>query len=214
LNPEDSKIEERESRTAVNLNSESKENQANARLRNAQAKKLESESDMTDLNFMRKYDGVDREEEIENKEVDFLSKSRDSEKKMEHDKELAGLRAELDAARLELDGLKNRRETKEKAQEAIREIRKHQKNKNVSFNTSKVDNLPDDFNKKSPDNMILSVALQYKRRNPILLTNDKGLQIKAEMLDIPAKTIMELTSLLSLSRRSFANRKNTKRKKQ
>jgi len=113
----------------------------------------------------------------------------------------------------ELDGLKNRKETKEKAQEAIREIRKHQKNKNVSFNISKVANLPDDFNKKSPDNMILSVALQYKKRNPILLTNDKGLQIKAEMLDIPAKTIDELTSLLSLSRRSYANRKNTKQKK-
>ncbi len=113
----------------------------------------------------------------------------------------------------ELDGLKNRREIKEKAQEAIREIRKHQKNKNVSFNTSKVDNLPDDFNKKSPDNMILSVALQYKRRNPILLTNDKGLQIKSEMLEIPAKTINELTSLLSLSKRSFANRKINKRKK-
>jgi len=35
--------------------------------------------------------------------------------------------------------------------------------------------------------MILSVALQYQKRNPILLTNDKGLQIKAEMLEIPAK---------------------------
>uniref|UniRef100_UPI00404B86C7 PIN domain-containing protein n=1 Tax=Flavobacterium sp. TaxID=239 RepID=UPI00404B86C7 len=109
----------------------------------------------------------------------------------------------------ELDGLKNRSETKEKAQEAIREIRKHQKNRNISFNTSKVDNLPDDLNKKSPDNMILSVALQYQKRNPILLTNDKGLQIKAEMLEIPAKTITELTSLLSLSKR---NRTNNRKK--
>lgn len=109
----------------------------------------------------------------------------------------------------ELDGLKSRKETKEKAQEAIREIRKHQKNRNISFNTSKVDNLPDDLNKKSPDNMILSVALQYKKRNPILLTNDKGLQIKSEMLEIPAKTITELTSLLSLSKRNRTNnRKN------
>lgn len=110
----------------------------------------------------------------------------------------------------ELDGLKNRSETKEKAQEAIREIRKHQKNRNISFNTSKVDNLPDDLNKKSPDNMILSVALQYQKRNPILLTNDKGLQIKAEMLEIPAKTITELTSLLSLSKR---NRTNNRKKR-
>lgn len=105
----------------------------------------------------------------------------------------------------ELDGLKNRSETKEKVQEAIREIRKHQKNRNISFNTSKVENLPDDLNKKSPDNMILSVALQYQKRNPILLTNDKGLQIKAEMLEIPAKTITELISLLSLSKRNGTN---------
>jgi hypothetical protein len=105
----------------------------------------------------------------------------------------------------ELDGLKNRTETKEKAQEAIKEIRKHQKNRNITFNTSKVDNLPDDLNKKSPDNMILSVALQYQRRNPILLTNDKGLQIKAEMLEIPAKTISELIVLLSLSKRNITN---------
>lgn len=105
----------------------------------------------------------------------------------------------------ELDRLKNNLTTKEKAQEAIREIRKHQKNKNITFDTSKVDNLPNDFNKKLPDNMILSVALQYKRKNPILLTNDKGLQIKAEMLEIPAKTITELTSLLSLSKRNKTN---------
>lgn len=110
----------------------------------------------------------------------------------------------------ELDGLKNRSETKEKAQEAIREIRIHQKSRNISFNTSKIDNLPDDFNKKSPDNMILSVALQYQKRNPILLTNDKGLQIKAEMLEIPAKTITELKSLLSLSNR---NKTNTRKKR-
>lgn len=110
----------------------------------------------------------------------------------------------------ELDGLKNKSETKNKAQDAIREIRKHQKKRNISFNTSKVDNLPDDLNKKSPDNMILSVALQYQKRNPILLTNDKGLQIKAEMLEIPAKTITELTSLLSLSKR---NRTNNRKKR-
>ena len=102
----------------------------------------------------------------------------------------------------ELDSLKNKKETKDKAQKAIREIHKHQKNKNISFNISKVDNLPDDINKRSPDNMILSVALQYQKRNPILLTNDQGLQIKAEICNIPAKTIAELTSLLSLSKRN------------
>lgn len=105
----------------------------------------------------------------------------------------------------ELNGLKNNSETKEKAQEAIRQIHKYQKKRNVIIDTSTVDNLPNDLNRKSPDNMILSVALQYQKRNPILLTNDKGLQIKAEMLGIPAKTITELTSLLSLSKRNITN---------
>ncbi|MCI2230286.1 PIN domain-containing protein [Polaribacter sp. MSW13] len=110
----------------------------------------------------------------------------------------------------ELDGLKNNSKTKEKAQEAIRQIHKHQKKRNVIIDTSTVDNLPDDLNRKSPDNMILSVALHYQKRNAILLTNDKGLQIKAEKLQIPAKTITELTSLLSLSKR---NRTNNRKKR-
>lgn len=35
--------------------------------------------------------------------------------------------------------------------------------------------LPDDFDKRSPDNMIVSVALKYKGNNPIMLTSDNGL---------------------------------------
>ena len=44
--------------------------------------------------------------------------------------------------------------------------------------------LPDDFNKKSPDNMILSVALRYKDDNHIVLTSDNGLQIKSKGLGL------------------------------
>ena len=44
--------------------------------------------------------------------------------------------------------------------------------------------LPEDFNKKSPDNMILSVALRYKDENPIVLTSDNGLQIKSKGLGL------------------------------
>ena len=44
--------------------------------------------------------------------------------------------------------------------------------------------LPIDFNKKSPDNMILTVALKYVSENPILLTSDNGLQVKAKGLGI------------------------------
>ncbi|MEP0213384.1 MAG: PIN domain-containing protein [Cellulophaga sp.] len=105
----------------------------------------------------------------------------------------------------ELDYLKSKKETKEKAQQAIREIYKHEKDRNVYLKFSKVEILPPDYDKKSPDNMILSVALQYLNKNPILLTNDKGLKLKANPLNIPAKTIPELTSLLSLRKRNKTN---------
>lgn len=36
----------------------------------------------------------------------------------------------------------------------------------------------------SPDNMILSVALKYKKDNPIMLTSDNGLQLKSKVLGI------------------------------
>ena len=44
--------------------------------------------------------------------------------------------------------------------------------------------LPEDFDKHSPDNMILSVALKYKDQNPIMLTSDNGLQLKSKTLGI------------------------------
>lgn len=44
--------------------------------------------------------------------------------------------------------------------------------------------LPHDFDKRSPDNMILSVALKYKEQNPIMLTSDNGLQLKSKLLGI------------------------------
>ena len=51
--------------------------------------------------------------------------------------------------------------------------------------------LPNDFNKKSPDNFILSVALKYKDENPIMLTSDNALQIKAKGLGITTITLKE-----------------------
>lgn len=95
IESEDSKIEERESRTAQNLDSESKENMATARLKNAQAKKLEGESDMNDLTFMRKYDGVDRTEEIENKEAEWLAKSEENMLKLKHQREMEELKSSI-----------------------------------------------------------------------------------------------------------------------
>jgi len=74
IESEDSKIVERNSRTAQNINSESEENLATARLKNAQAKKLEEEADITSLKFIRMKDGTERREKLEDKEMDHLSK--------------------------------------------------------------------------------------------------------------------------------------------
>ena len=49
--------------------------------------------------------------------------------------------------------------------------------------------LPNDFSKKSPDNLILTVALKYRNDNPILLTSDNGLQVKAKGLGITTITL-------------------------
>ena len=113
----------------------------------------------------------------------------------------------------ELDNLKIKPALKDKAQDAIRNIHKHQQDKNIRFNTSKLDNLPSDFDNRSPDNIILSVALQYLKKNPILLTNDKGMNIKAKTLEIPAKTIAELKDILELSKTVHSNKNNKKKNK-
>jgi DNA replication ATP-dependent helicase Dna2 len=57
--------------------------------------------------------------------------------------------------------------------------------------TADLNLLPNDFNKKSPDNFILSVALKFKGENPIMLTSDNGLQIKAKGLGVTTITLKE-----------------------
>ena len=74
IESEDSKIIERQSRTAQNLDSESKENMANARYKNAQAQNLESVSDLNKQKFVNIQDGSARRETKEDKEFDHLSK--------------------------------------------------------------------------------------------------------------------------------------------
>lgn len=63
--------------------------------------------------------------------------------------------------------------------------------RNIKMETADLTLLPNDFNKKSPDNFILSVALRYKNENPILLTSDNGLQIKAKGLGITTIKLKE-----------------------
>jgi hypothetical protein len=52
--------------------------------------------------------------------------------------------------------------------------------------------LPIDFDKKNPDNMILSVALKYRDRNPFLITNDINFQNRAAAMGIPFKGLADI----------------------
>jgi rRNA-processing protein FCF1 len=80
-------------------------------------------------------------------------------------------------------------EQKRNVQKALRLINESIDKRGIKMDTADLSLLPNDFNKKSPDNFILSVALRYKSENPILLTSDKALQIKAKGLGITTITL-------------------------
>ena len=89
----------------------------------------------------------------------------------------------------ELDKLKIKLSSEEKrnVESALRNINKALDKPNVRMELSDMSLLPSDFDKRSPDNNILTVALKFKDENPILLTSDNGLQVKAKGLNM--KTI-------------------------
>jgi len=99
----------------------------------------------------------------------------------------------------ELDKLKVTLPTelqKQNVQKAIKQINDSFDKRNIKMDIADLTILPNDFNKKSPDNFILSVALRYKNENPIMLTSDNGLQIKAKGLDITTITLKEFLKQL------------------
>lgn len=87
-------------------------------------------------------------------------------------------------------------EQKRNVQKALRLINESIDKLNIKMDTADLTLLPNDFNKKSPDNFILSVALKYKTENPIMLTSDNGLQIKAKGLNITTITLKEFLKQL------------------
>ena len=86
----------------------------------------------------------------------------------------------------ELDYLKMAltEEQKKNVQKALKQINESIDKRGIKMETADLSLLPNDFSKKSPDNFILSVALKFKGENPIMLTSDNGLQIKAKGLGI------------------------------
>lgn len=85
---------------------------------------------------------------------------------------------ELDKMKIKLN-----EQGKQNAEKALRLLNGNL-NHEVIYEFADISLLPDDFDKKSPDNMILSVALKYKDENPIMLTSDNGLQLKSKIFQI------------------------------
>mgnify|MGYP003291506525 CR=1 FL=1 len=91
----------------------------------------------------------------------------------------------------ELDKLKVTlsEEDRIKVQRALKNINAVIDRRNITFEIANTRLLPRDFDYRSPDNMILAVALKYKEDNPILLTSDNGLQLKAKTVKISAMSL-------------------------
>lgn len=85
---------------------------------------------------------------------------------------------ELDKLKIKLD-----EKSKQNAEKALRLLNRENKHE-IIYEFADVSLLPNDFDKRSPDNMILSVALKYKSENPIMLTSDNGLQLKSKIFGI------------------------------
>ena len=93
----------------------------------------------------------------------------------------------------ELDNLKSKLNDKGKinVQNALKFINKSIDKRDLRMELSDLSLLPKDFNTRSADNKILTVALKYKSENPIILTSDNGLQIKSKGLKLTTISLKE-----------------------
>lgn len=92
---------------------------------------------------------------------------------------------ELDKMKIKLDELGKRN-----AEKALRYLNSSPAHE-IIYEQAATSLLPDDFDKRSPDNLILSVALKYKHENPIILTSDNGLQLKAKIIRIQTVSLKD-----------------------
>lgn len=92
---------------------------------------------------------------------------------------------ELDKMKIKLTEQEKR--NAEKALRLLNQDNRHQ----IIYESADVSLLPTDFDKRSPDNMILSVALKYKDENPLMLTSDNGLQLKCKTQSISTVSLKD-----------------------
>lgn len=97
----------------------------------------------------------------------------------------------------ELDKLKVQLENewdKEAVRKALFIINKFVDTRGIALDVADMRLLPREFDRRSPDNMILAVALSHKEGDPILLTSDNGLQIKAKALGLKTQSLKKFLS--------------------
>ena len=90
----------------------------------------------------------------------------------------------------ELDNLKQKNTEQDPARWAIKNLNKYKKD-NIEFTGADLSLLPPDYHQKSPDNMILSVAIKHKMHSPVILTTDNGLRLKAKAEKIKTISLEE-----------------------
>ena len=106
----------------------------------------------------------------------------------------------------ELDGLKKNTDCRDNAQQSIRNIGEYYNDNKVILSESYLNLLPREYDRSKSDNHILSIAKKHIQDGDqlILLTNDKGLKIKATAEDIVVLDIEEY--LNSLNKKNNVNR--------
>ncbi|WP_026691859.1 Hsp70 family protein [Peribacillus kribbensis] len=93
--------------------------------------------------------------------------------------------------------------TKFQAEKAVDYLDKH-KNR-IRYESSDLTLLPDDFfkgttNNDKNDNKILSIALKLNSENPILITNDRGLRQKANIVDVKTQNYDEFRLEMTMNK--------------
>ncbi|MBF0232367.1 MAG: Hsp70 family protein [Desulfamplus sp.] len=92
----------------------------------------------------------------------------------------------------ELSHRANQLETKFQATVAVKTIKEYEKK--LIFETSDSSLLPEDLDRRLPDNLILSIAFKMREQNPIILTSDKEFQLKCKTNDIKYNSLKTFLS--------------------
>lgn len=87
------------------------------------------------------------------------------------------------------DGLTNKARNARAASGKIQEYQQQKKAPWLTIGKAHPELLSDELDKKKPDNLILSVALRYLAKKPVIITGDKNLSIIADAAKVECMTV-------------------------